>query len=87
MSGEAIFRWWMVSVVARGSGKVIRKEIDAVLEKTTSSAITMAQSRNPLKPDESFSVSTVTGKERDRCRQINADRTAQIAQFTERMSE
>lgn len=86
MSVDAIFRWWMVSIVDKATGKELRECIDAVLEKTTSSAIKLAASRNPLKPNESFSVSTVSGKNRDKCRQLNADRTAQIAQFTELMN-
>lgn len=88
MSGDAYFRWWFISIVDKSSGAVIRANIDAVLSKTTSSAIEMAQDRNPRKPSESFSVSSATGRKKvDECRHINFVRTSQIQDFKTLMAE
>ncbi len=87
MSVESVSTWFLVNVVHKDTGKVIRTDIDAVMANGVSDAVKAAMHRNPLKPWESFGVKKASGLQKRRCCKVNEDRTRDIAEFIELMSD
>jgi hypothetical protein len=80
-------RWWLVSIINRGTGRVEDADVDAIYVDRTSEAIEIARQRNPLRPWQDVCVSPASEDKRALCCMINEQRTSEILSFIEFMSD
>ena len=87
MSTKRVMRWWLVSIVNRGTGNVEEADVDAIYASRTSEAIDIARNRNPFRPWQDVCVSPASEAKRALCCMINEQRTNEISSFIEFMSD
>lgn len=87
MNVEDTAVWWFVSIVHKSSGQMLKRDIDGVMAAKTSEAIKAAECRNPLRPFESFGVRRASIMQHKKCCAISDQRTKEIRDLVEMMTD